>query len=577
MNAWPAQSLVNNCDSCDGPEQPPGTRWLYHWDARVKIAVLAAAIGMNVVAAQLWLSALLLVVGLSLAIGSGIALRRIAFFFLAPAWATLLVALGFSMGFGSQKWFSLGPVTVYREGMLLGLGAAARVACEMSWIAAVCLTTTFRSAMAALAWFKVPAILLDAVAMAYRYAWLLMDQFVRMRVAATARGGFGGYLACCRSTALILSQIVLQAYDRTHRIQQAMTARGQSTEHGITHAYGNPSEGACPNRCDITPNRQHPSQPVLRCIDVSYAYQHNRSVSGVSLTVQPGELVVLCGPNGAGKSTLLKLFSGILLPDSGQIHLDGQVLDKSNRTEAFHKVGLLLQDPNDQLFCTHVREDVAYGPVNKELPFDEVDRLVETAMELMEVSHLRRRPIHCLSHGEMRRVGLAGIIAMQPPLILLDEPTASLDPASSRHLVGLIRHLNSHHGYTLITVTHDINLASEIATRVIILDQGAIVADGSPRTILTNRCLLEQSRLEPPLLTRLFQELGGDLADYRQIPLTIEEALGLIREMQFCNPQDLESKGFSESGSVSESVSTEKPEQKTDPDTDTDPDGLGKI
>jgi ABC-type multidrug transport system ATPase subunit len=112
---------------------------------------------------------------------------------------------------------------------------------------------------------------------------------------------------------------------------------------------------------------------------------------------------------------------------------------------------------------------------------------------------------------------------MQPPLILLDEPTASLDPASTQHLIRLIRHLNSHHGYTLIMVTHDINIASMIATRVIILDQGEIVADGTPRAILTDRRLLEGSRLEPPLLTRLFQELDDGSTD--PIPLTIEEAI----------------------------------------------------
>jgi len=144
-------------------------------------------------------------------------------------------------------------------------------------------------------------------------------------------------------------------------------------------------------------------------------------------------------------------------------------------------------------------------------------------MDLMEVSHLAQRPIHRLSHGEMRRVGLAGVIAMQPPLILLDEPTASLDPASTQHLIRLIRHLNSHHGYTLIMVTHDINIASMIATRVVILDHGEIVADGTPREILTDRRLLEGSRLEPPLLTRLFQELNDGSA--APIPLTIEEAL----------------------------------------------------
>jgi cobalt/nickel transport system ATP-binding protein len=160
----------------------------------------------------------------------------------------------------------------------------------------------------------------------------------------------------------------------------------------------------------------------------------------------------------------------------------------------------------------------------------EVQRLVNTAMELMEVEHLAPRPIHRLSYGEMKRVGLAGLIAMRPPLILLDEPTASLDPASGRHLVRLIQHLNSHHGYTFVIVTHDINLASVIATRIIVLNEGHLVADGPMRQILTDEKLLTDSRLEPPILTRLFQRVMKTSDSGNGIPITIEEAANLLAE-----------------------------------------------
>jgi cobalt/nickel transport system ATP-binding protein len=188
-------------------------------------------------------------------------------------------------------------------------------------------------------------------------------------------------------------------------------------------------------------------------------------------------------------------------------------------------VGILFQDPNDQLFCTHVHEDIAYGPTNLGSDVEEVQRLVGTAMHLMEVEHLANRPIHMLSHGEMRRVGLGGLIAMRPPLLLLDEPTASLDPASARHLVRLIHHLNDHHGYTFIIVTHDINVASLIAKRIIILNEGQIAADGSLRKILTDEKLLENSRLEPPILTKLFQRITRGQSIENEIPITIEEAV----------------------------------------------------
>jgi cobalt ECF transporter T component CbiQ len=497
---------------------------MYCWDGRLKLALLTAAIGLNILMARLWLSVLLLVLGVILVLFSRIPLRQVVFFFLAPAWATLIVFVGFSVGFGVTSLYQVGPVILYQEGIRLGLAAAARVVCDMVWISAVFLTTPFNTLMRALRWYRVPAILLDITAMAYRYAGLLWEEFHRMKISAVSRGGFRGWINRYHSTARILSQVILRSYDRSLRIQHAMFARGQLCEK--KHSEAGPDsieDNSCPNRCNITPSLSDPSLPVLICTDVFHCYAETRSLKRLSMTVHQGEVVALCGPNGAGKSTLLKMIAGIISPDSGNITLCGKTLDPCGQQDIFRQVGILFQDPNDQLFCTHVQEDVAYGPINLGLDADEVDRRVAAAMDLMEVTHLAQRPIHRLSHGEMRRVGLAGVIAMQPPLILLDEPTASLDPASTQHLIRLIRHLNSHHGYTLIMVTHDINIASMIATRVIILDQGEIVADGTPRAILTDRRLLEGSRLEPPLLTRLFQELDDGSTD--PIPLTIEEAI----------------------------------------------------
>ena len=248
---------------------------------------------------------------------------------------------------------------------------------------------------------------------------------------------------------------------------------------------------------------------------------------------------MVCGPNGSGKSTLLKLFAGILAPEAGEIALSSKKMDKKNRRDAFRYMGILFQDPNDQLFCTHVREDIAYGPKNLGLDAEEVNRLVETAMEQVEVQHLQNRPIHRLSHGEMKRVGLAGLIAMRPPLILLDEPFAGLDPASTDHLLRLIRHLNDHHQYTFVIVTHNINIASLIAKRLIVLVDGRIIADGPPKNILTDEKLLRASRLEPPILTQLFQRLFKDASKKERIPVTIDEALGILNAMDgknaFCS------------------------------------------
>ncbi len=506
----------------------PG-RGLYKWDPRLKLGLLVMAVSLNIVVAQLWLSSALFFTSLLLAAWSRISLRHFAFFFIAPAWATLVVFLGFSMGFGTTPVWSFGVVQIYREGMHLGLSAAARVACDMAWLASVFLTTPFTRVLEALKWFHVPAILMEVMGTAYRYAFLLFEQFFKMRDVARIKGGLQSYAMSCRSTALILAQIILRAYDRTIRIQEAMTARGENAiPHGENMEKSDPPL-SCPNQCDVTPIYSEDATTVLSCDRVSHSYKGDRAIKNISMTLKKGEVVVLCGPNGSGKTTLMKLFAGILPPDRGKITLFGKTLDRKTRKEAFRHVAFLFQDPNDQLFCTHVREDIAYGPKNLGIEPAETDRLVDTAMDLMEVSHLAHRPIHRLSHGEMKRVGLAGLIAMRPPLILLDEPTAGLDPASANHLVDLIRHLNSHHGYTLAMVTHDVNVAAAIAKRIVILDEGEIIADGSPRDILTDRDLLESARLEPPILTRLFQAFLENGTDGGQIPVTIDEAIEMLQ------------------------------------------------
>lgn len=499
-------------------------------DARIKFGLLAAVVALNVGVARLELSLFLFASGLAAVFWSRLPPRRFLLFFLAPAWATLLVFLGFSIGFGRTPAVQLGPVVLTAEGLRLGASAAARVACDMTWLAAVFLTTSFDQMAAALRWYRVPTVLVDTAAMAYRYAFQLYNEFRRMREAAQSRGGFQSLRESLRSTALILSQVLLRAYDRSHRIQLSMMARG---EFGAPAAEEPVREGAdaCPNRCDITPWRKDGTRPLLVCRDLSYSHDSGRSLEGVSLTVSPGEVVVLCGPNGAGKTTLLRLAAGLLTPDDGEIVVGGVPMDRVARRGAFRRVGLMTQDPNDQLFCTHVRDDVAYGPRHLGLDPAEIDRRVSVAMDLMNVHPLVDRPIHHLSHGEMKRVGLAGIIAMQPPLILLDEPTASLDPASARQLVDLLLHLNRHHGYTLLVVTHDVQLAARIAHRIVVLDRGRVVADGPAERILRDRALLERSRLEPPILTALFEKLRREAGLDVGIPVTVEDAVAAIRTM----------------------------------------------
>lgn len=500
-------------------------------DARLKLVLLIIAIALNIYFAKLWLSLILLVAGTSIAFWSRIPFRLFLIFFIIPAWSTMVVVGGFTAGFGTTPLFVLGPVTFYQEGFKLGLSAAARIGCDMSWMAAVFLTTPFNTLLKALKWFRVPDVLLESVAMGFRYTSLLVQEFTTMKNSACTRGGLQSYRHALQSTGRILAQVVLRAYDRAVRIQEAMVSRGafSSVSNAKVITPMKSVDEVCPNQCDVTPDYKDPHAPVVSCANMAYTYGAGEAtLHDISFTVQKKEVVVLCGPNGAGKTTLLKLLSGILTPTQGDIYIEGERLDRKMRNQIFRHVGFLCQDPNDQLFCTHVREDVSYGPTNLNLPPESVEQLVNTAMELMEVSDLADRPIHRLSYGQMKRVGLAGLIAMKPPLLLLDEPSANLDPASINQFIHHLRHLNSHHGYTFIIVTHDMDLAAQIADRIIILDDGRIAADSCTREILTDEKLLNKSRLEPPILTKMFQRLLRHPVDRQEIPLTIDEALAFF-------------------------------------------------
>ncbi len=528
-SAPPVADMAYTCDTVDS------RRGLYRWDPRVKLGMLAVAVALNVGLARLGLSLFLFGAGMALALWSRVPARQFLFFFLAPLWATLMVWIGFSVGFGVTPVWSWGPLTVYHEGLIMGIAAAARVACDVAWLATVFLTTPFGAVLSALKWFRIPAILIDLLAMAYRYAFLLLSEFHTLRDSGRARGGFCGYTRACRTTALILSQMILRAYDRARNIQLSMKARGDDASRQAP-GIESPKGQSCPNRCDISPEYVDRAAAVLECDNISYAYGPHRSLSQVTFTVKQGEAVAICGPNGAGKTTLLRLFAGLLEPRKGSISICGRALDRKLRNEVFRHLGYMAQEPNDQLFCPYVVEDVAYGPTNLGLSPAKIQERVTNAMELMEVSYLAKRPIHTLSHGEMKRVGLAGIIAMQPPVILLDEPTAGLDPASARHLVKLIKHLNCYHGYTIAMVTHDIDIAAQVAQRIIIMKNGVIRADGAVKEILTDQSLLKASRLEPPTLTQLFQRLQTNRGSSRDIPVTIDEAVALLQHLQTSRP-----------------------------------------
>ena len=239
--------------------------------------------------------------------------------------------------------------------------------------------------------------------------------------------------------------------------------------------------------------------PSLEIKELAFAYPDgNQALYGVNLSVQKGERVALLGPNGAGKTTLVMHMNGIHPTSHGSIHVAGQLVDSKNKDsikEIRAKVGIVFQDPDDQLFMPTVAEDVAFGPYNMGLRGDQLNKVVDEALQLVGMLEFRDRPPHHLSFGQRRRVAVATVLAMKPEILVLDEPSSNLDPASRRELADILRSLE----ITMVMVTHYLPYAYELCARSVILKGGVIVADGSTHEILTNTALLAANRLELPV------------------------------------------------------------------------------
>ena len=239
-------------------------------------------------------------------------------------------------------------------------------------------------------------------------------------------------------------------------------------------------------------------KPSVRVSDLHYAYPDgNKALNGVNLTIASKERVALLGPNGAGKTTLVMHLNGILSPTSGAISIADFTLDSSNKEitkRVREQVGIVFQDPDDQLFMPTVYEDVAFGPTNMGLTEAEIEERSVHALELVGMLSLKDCAPHHLSFGQRRRVAVATVLAMEPEILILDEPSSNLDPASRRELSEILLDLD----VTILMVTHDLPYAFEICERSLILNQGQIVADDSTTSILRDSELLTANRLELP-------------------------------------------------------------------------------
>ncbi|MFE9707756.1 energy-coupling factor ABC transporter ATP-binding protein [Streptomyces sp. NPDC005930] len=253
----------------------------------------------------------------------------------------------------------------------------------------------------------------------------------------------------------------------------------------------------------MDPVTDHPvtSGPVTDApasLDVSglaFAYPDgHQALFGVDFSVARGERVALLGPNGAGKTTLVLHLNGILSGGTGTVTVAGLPVDRRNMAEIRRRVGIVFQDPDDQLFMPTVREDVAFGPAAAGVKGAELEACVERALTLVGMAEFKDRPPHHLSFGQRRRVAVATVLAMEPEILVLDEPSSNLDPASRRELADILRSLD----VTVLMVTHDLPYALELCPRALVLSDGVIAADGPTAELLSDDALMRAHRLELP-------------------------------------------------------------------------------
>ncbi len=251
------------------------------------------------------------------------------------------------------------------------------------------------------------------------------------------------------------------------------------------------------------------------------------AIHGVDLGIGEGEIVVLAGQSGCGKSTLLRCMNG-LIPHmypgeySGSITIGGDQVDKTPMRALAQKVGLLFQNPENQIFMFSVERDIAFGLENLGMPRDEMRRRVDEVMQRLGITQLALRAPHELSDGQKQRVALAGVLAMRPGLIILDEPTSLLDPQTASELVSLVRKLNEEEGLTFIIVEHRLELLAQLADRIVVMDSGKKVMEGTPQQVLSDP-RAEAFGVSVPPVSQLYNRLTADGLGPRGYPFTPEE------------------------------------------------------
>jgi cobalt/nickel transport system ATP-binding protein len=274
--------------------------------------------------------------------------------------------------------------------------------------------------------------------------------------------------------------------------------------------------------------------------DISYEYPDGTSaLVDINLAVHQGEFIGLLGSNGSGKTTLLKILDGLIRDFQGSVTLDGRDIKRLSAKEIYGKMGMVFQNPDEQLFASTVFEDVAFGPINMGFPEQEVKQRVTRAVADVEMEGFAKKSIHHLSFGQKKRICIAGLLAMGHEVLLLDEPTAGLDPMGEYKMMDLLTKLNRECRVTIVMATHSVDLVPLFLDRLYILRQGRIVRGGTPEEVLTAPEEMTQVKLRLPQIAELIYRLKHeDHIPFKKIPLTIGEARRELLEMLRARDQD---------------------------------------
>lgn len=261
--------------------------------------------------------------------------------------------------------------------------------------------------------------------------------------------------------------------------------------------------------------------------NLSYTYPDGtHALKNINMDIYKGQKVAIMGPNGAGKSTLFSHFNGLTEPTSGHVEIDEKAIkyDKDTLLEVRQKVGIVFQDPNDQLFAPTVKEDVAFGPMNLGLDYEEVERRVDEALTMVGMEQYMDKTPHHLSGGQQKRVAIAGIIAMRPEIMILDEPTAGLDPEGVEKVLDILNNLNKE-GMSIVISSHDIEMVNEFAEKIFVLNNGEILESGDKHEIFSNKELLKKAHLKAPITTEILYTLKEKGYNVDTTKISIDEVV----------------------------------------------------